>query len=237
MKKVINNMSQVSLQPQGQQAPGPASAYVEHARSPTVREAARQAVLARTEEMVREAGRAPNRVPQSDGLPMHLAQGSKAFAQRTGLSNESLRRFLERVQAEPEIRMLLAQTRLSANRVPRTASAALQQAAAQVSFWCVLPRAQREVLYVATLVAGIGRLLAPTVKGKTSVDNVLFTMVCTALHRLDEETPSEASLLRQCLGWGNSDEIDEQIIPGVRRAIGCALDHALDGKTVSIGAN
>lgn len=237
MKKMTKSMSESSVTSQGLLAPRPACAYVDEARSPSVGEAARQAVLARTEDFMRAAGATKKPDDEPDTLPAHITQGALAQDKDHGLKSAPLRRFLDSVQAEPEIRALLAQPRLSANRVPRRTSVVLQQAAAQAKFCCALPPALGEVLYVATVIAGVGRLLASTVVGKASADDVLFTIVRTALHRLDGETHSEAALLRQCLGWGNSDEIDERFIPALRRAIGHALDQVLENKYVAYRPN
>ncbi len=191
---------------------------------------ARQQVRTRTQALAMEYGQIQAKA-NHPGMPLFIpGRGPLAPVRADTLRSPALRLFLTSVLAEREIQTLLAQPGMSQNEVPCTAGDLVQRAAARVSFWCVLGRAQCEVLYAATVVAGIGRLLAPTVVGACRGDDVLFTLVRSALHRLDEETPSEAALLRQCLGWGNGDEIDEQLVPGLRRAIARALDHGLDGR-------
>lgn len=191
---------------------------------------ARQQVRTRTRALALEYGQIQAQA-NHPGMPLLIpGRGPLAQVRADTLRSPALRLFLGSVLAEREIRTLLAQPAMSPNVVPCTAGELVQRAAARVSFWCVLGRAQCEVLYAATVVAGIGRLLAPTVVGACRVDDVLFTLVRSALHLLDEETPSEAALLRQCLDWGNGDEIDEQLVPGLRRAIARALDHGLDGR-------
>lgn len=143
------------------------------------------------------------------------------------LRNQSLCCFLARVQSEPAINLLLTHSGTNRNGEQERYDQLLQRAAARASSRCEFGRAQCEVLYVATQIAGIGRLLAPTVVDGSWLDDVLHTQVRDALRLLDEEAPTRASLLRQCLGWGNLDEIDEQRIADLRRAIDGALDHTL----------
>ena len=84
-------------------------------------------------------------------------------------------------------------------------------------------REERDILYVATFVQGCRSLLAHCVVGDVDLDDVLFTIVRGFLHRLDDAAPRQASLLRLCLGWGNSDEIDDYYVPRLQQAVHRAL--------------
>lgn len=201
----------------------------------SVQAAALAAVRERTEELAREHMQGQ----RETALQLQLYQPSTvvrplAPVHAGNLRHTGLRQFLKRVLSEQEVHALLIQLRSTPNEQPRHAGELLRQAADGISFWCVLSRTRAEVLYVATVVAGIGRLLAPTLLGTSRVDDVLFSIVRQALYALEEAAPSEAALLRHCLGWGNVDEIDEQFIPGLRRAIARALDYALDGTVTKI---
>jgi hypothetical protein len=76
----------------------------------------------------------------------------------------------------------------------------LRRAAEMAGYWCAFGREERSVLYVATLIRGIGHLLADYVVGSAKLDDILFTLVRPALHRLDDSAPRQACLL--CLFAG-----------------------------------
>lgn len=140
--------------------------------------------------------------------------------------DSNLRDFLEAVLAEPEVEQVLTTRRNGQGYYQRYAIQYLRRAAGLASFWCVQDRQEREVMYVATLVQGLKKVLAPCIVGNASVEDVVFTIVRPALYRLDDHAPRLAGLLRLSVGWGNADEIDDSYIPGQQQAIRRALQRA-----------
>ncbi len=149
-----------------------------------------------------------------------------------GVPGWPMREFLSSVFTEPEVELAL--TTPMPTVMPTPSSPAyqafptypvqrLRRAAEMASFWCALGREERAVLYVATLVRGIGHLLSGCVVGSASLDDILFTLVRPALHRLDDVAPRQARLLRLCLGWGNADEVDVCYVPRLQKSVAQAL--------------
>ena len=145
-----------------------------------------------------------------------------------GVASWPLREFLGEVLAEPEVELALttpipassSSTRQSLQSYPVQR---LRRAAEMAGYWCAFGRDERSVLYVATLVRGIGELLAGYVVGGANLDDILFTLVRPALHRLDDGEPRQACLLRLCLGWGNADEVDACYVPRLQKSVAQAL--------------
>lgn len=140
--------------------------------------------------------------------------------------HSELQFFLSEVFAEPEVRQILTTRHNSMGYYQRYAIQYLRAAAASASFWSAQGWPHREVMYVATLMQGVRQLLAPCIVGGASVDDVMFTIVRSALYQLDDHAPQQASLLRVCLGWGNADEIDDCYIPQLQQIVQQALERA-----------
>lgn len=140
--------------------------------------------------------------------------------------DSELRAFLTVVLNEPEVEQVLTTRVRGFGYYQRYAIQYLRRAAGMANFWCVQERREREVMYVATLVAGLKKLMEPWIVGDANADDVVFTIVRTALHRLDDNAPLVASQLRLSLGWGNADEFDSSYIPGVQQIIRRALERA-----------
>lgn len=140
--------------------------------------------------------------------------------------DSDLRDFLQAVVSEPEIRQVLTTPGKGQDYCQRYAIEYLRRAAGLASFWCLQGRLEREVIYTATLVRGLHGVLAPCVVGGASVEDVVFTIVRPALHRLDDCAPHLSGLLRLSLGWGNADEIDDSYIPAQQQTIRLALQRA-----------
>ncbi len=153
-----------------------------------------------------------------------------------GVPGWPMREFLSSVFTEPEVELALttpiatamrtvmpAPSRPTYQAFPTYPVQRLRRAAEMASFWCALGREERAVLYVATLVRGIGHLLSGCVVGSASLDDILFTLVRPALHRLDDVAPRQGRLLRLCLGWGNADEVDACYVPRLQESVAQAL--------------
>ena len=146
------------------------------------------------------------------------------------VSSWQLREFLRTVVTELEVELALTtpiptSTSSSGMRQPFQSYPvqSLRRAAEIAGYWCAFGREERAVLYVATLIRGIGRLLADYVVGSAKLDDILFTLVRPALHRLDDSAPRQACLLRLCLGWGNADEVDAYYVPRLQESVERAL--------------
>ena len=146
------------------------------------------------------------------------------------VSGCQLREFLRTVVTEPEVELALTTpipmaTSSSGMRQPFQSYPvqSLRRAAEMAGYWCAFGREERAVLYVATLIRGIGHLLADYVMRSAKLDDILFTLVRPALHRLDDSAPRQACLLRLCLGWGNADEVDAYYVPRLQESVERAL--------------
>jgi len=157
------------------------------------------------------------------------------------VAHPELHTFLTLVASEPEVRQALstpmagsAASAASAPRLPLSFQSypvqMLRRAGELASFWCANGQNERDVLYAATFIAGIGHLLAGSLVGQSSLDDVLFTLVRPHLHRLDDSAPHQASLLRLALGWGNADEVDAWYVPRLQEAVARALSAVLLGQ-------
>jgi hypothetical protein len=136
----------------------------------------------------------------------------------------ALREFFCAVVQEPEIYQTL--TRLTpASQTGRMSCPiqTLRRAAELASYWCASGAQERDVLFVATVLLGTQGLIGPMVMGDASASDVMFTLVRKALHRLDDQSPRCANLLRLSLGWGNEDEIDDFYVPRLQQAVLRAL--------------
>ena len=110
---------------------------------------------------------------------------------------------------------------------------ALRRVAETAAYWSALGGEERDVLFVATLLRGSQRLLAPIVLGGSTVDDVMFTLVRRSLHRLDDQAPRCSRLLRLALGWGCADEIDDHYVPRLQITVERALAQVAFGSHTS----
>lgn len=82
---------------------------------------------------------------------------------------------------------------------------------------------EREVLYVATLLQGCQPLLNSGLQNTASQSDVLRTLVRKSLCQLEEAYPRQAWLLRQSMGWGLEDEVDDFYVPRLQQAVSRSL--------------
>jgi hypothetical protein len=143
------------------------------------------------------------------------------------IKHPGLQRLLSAVLSEPEAQLALLtpypESAKPRSWAPRFPVETLRRGAELASFWCVLCQDERDVLYVATFIKGLSSLLLPFVVGTANLDDILFTLVRPALHRLDHSSPAQGQLLRLALGWGNADEVDSGYAPAMVEAIKRAL--------------
>lgn len=152
------------------------------------------------------------------------AQLLEAAAQH--VKTPALRNFFHAVVQEPEIYQTL--TSLTTSSQTGRMSCPIQplrRAAELASYWCASGAQERDVLFVATVLRGTQALIGPMVMGSSRTSDVMFTLVRKALHRLDEQSPRCANLLRLSLNWGNVDDIDDFYVPRLQQAVQKALGH------------
>lgn len=143
------------------------------------------------------------------------------------VKNPAMREFLQSVLHEPEIlHALTAPTMMSMSPTAMTRTypiQALRRAGELAAYWCGCGGEERDALFVATLIKGAQKLLAPVVQGCSTAEDVMFTLVRKALHRLDDEAPRCSRLLRLSLGWGCEDDVDDFYVPRLQIAVRRAL--------------
>lgn len=140
-----------------------------------------------------------------------------------GIECEALRHFLGAVLAEHEVRLAINQAMHHGPGGKRSNFAQLLQACHITGFWSV-HAVEREALFVATFIRGVQELLGLQLVGNTcTASEVIFAIVRSALHRLDDQAPIHSRLLRLMLGWGNEDEVDSVYVPRIQSSMLQAL--------------
>lgn len=99
----------------------------------------------------------------------------------------------------------------------------LRRAAELAQYLCAFGREEREVLYVATLLQGCQPLLNSGLQNTASQSDVLRTLVRKSLQKLEEGYPRQAWLLRQSMGWGLEDEVDDFYVPRLQQSVSRSL--------------
>ena len=144
-----------------------------------------------------------------------------------GIQHPKLREFLKAVAQEPEVNYLMCMRRNPSARKQQYGVECLHLAAREASCFKAIAPQQREVVYAATILLGCRTLIAPCKESQSTPDDILFTIVRQALHRLDKSAPKQARLLRLCMGWGNEEETQSDIFLGLKQIIYRSLERAL----------
>lgn len=131
----------------------------------------------------------------------------------------ALRNFIGSVMAERDVNRVLTMLPGESVRFARWPIDRVRSAAESVALRFSLLPAQREVLFVACLLAGIAVLIEPCVVYPATTTDVMRSIVRTALQRLERESPALAGALRHCMGWGNDDEMDDDSTEGLQQAV------------------
>ena len=141
------------------------------------------------------------------------------------INNEALRQFLNAVLQITEVRLVVSQLdSLPLRSGRRYRIEQLHHAGSITRFGLDWLAADKETLYVATLIRGIQELMVSQIVGNSCTpSHLMFSIVCLALHRLDDAAPRQAWLLRLALGWGNEDEVDAVLTPLIRHTVHKAL--------------
>jgi len=120
-----------------------------------------------------------------------------------------LRDFLASVMAERDVNRVLTVLRADGPRLQRLPIERLRAAAQCGANASLLSPRIRHTLFAAILISGIELLLGETVEYPYSSGDVIRSVVRDALRRLDDVDDVQGHLLRNCLGWGNEDEMNE----------------------------
>lgn len=157
-----------------------------------------------------------------------------------------LNRLLTSFVQEPEIREMLLRMEEPASETdvligrgksaPRSTQPSwpiqrLRRAAELAQYLCAFGHEEREVLYVATLLQGCQPMLNSGLQNTASQQDVLRTLVRKSLHQLEEIYPRQAWLLRQSMGWGLEDEVDDFYVPRLQQAVRRSLSLVLTPPT------
>lgn len=135
-----------------------------------------------------------------------------------------LRDFLTSVMAERDVNRVLTVLREDSPRLQRLPIERLRAAAQSGANATMLSQRIRETLYAAILISGIRLLLGQTVKPPYSSGDVIRSVVRDALRRLDAADEVQGQFLRNCLGWGNEDEMNEESVLHLRYCVGVAIE-------------
>ena len=133
------------------------------------------------------------------------------------ITNPHLRQFFNAVVQEPEIHLALTTPFTEDQRIEmghgyfyatdRYPIQIIQRAVCSSGLWCAHRPLMHDVLLVATIVQSARQLLQDYISPGADLDDVLFTLIRPALHRLDDRNVVAAHLLRGVLGLGNFDEV------------------------------
>jgi hypothetical protein len=88
----------------------------------------------------------------------------------------------------------------------------------------------RDSIYAAALLVGIAAEIQ--CYGDSTPTDLVRSITCLALHRLDDSDPVASSYVRELLGWGNTDEIDEEVAPYFSAAVRQYLDDELHKQVI-----
>ncbi len=123
------------------------------------------------------------------------------------VADSNLRAFIRSVMAERDVNRVLTMLRNDSPRFQRLPIDRLRAVAETGSKRTLAGPRTRDTLYVAILVAGIEILLGQTVKEPYSSGDVIRSVVRDALRKLATTDEALATDLRNCLGWGNQDDM------------------------------
>lgn len=139
------------------------------------------------------------------------------------VGNPALRRFLAGVMAERDVNRVLTVLIDEGRQRQRLPIETLRAAAETARNQSMLGAAARDTLYAAVLLAGIQSLLGQTVRPPYSPKDVMRSAARSALHRLEAEDAKQACLLRNYLGWGLDEDMDEHPVQAARYLVRSAM--------------
>jgi len=143
-----------------------------------------------------------------------------------------LRDFLASVMTERDVNRVLTVLREHGPRLQRLPIERLRAAAQCAANASLLSPRIRNTLYAAILISGIELLLGQTVKHPYSSGDVIRSVVRDALRRLDAADEVQGQRLRNCLGWGNEDEVNEESVLHLRYCVGVTVQDLAESMTL-----
>ncbi len=123
------------------------------------------------------------------------------------VADSNLRTFVRSVMAERDVNRVLTMLSADSPRLQRLPIDRLRAAAEAGSKKALAGPRTRDTLYVSILIAGIEILVGQTVKEPYSSSDVIRSVVRDALRKLAAKDEALATDLRNCLGWGNQDDM------------------------------
>ena len=139
------------------------------------------------------------------------------------VGNPALRRFLAGVMAERDVNRVLTVLIDEGRQRQRLPIERLRAAGETARNQSMLGAAARDTLYAAVLMAGIQSLLGQTVRPPYLPKDVMRSAARAALHRLEAEDATQACHLRNYLGWGLDEDMDEHPVQAARYLVRSAM--------------
>ena len=118
-----------------------------------------------------------------------------------------LRNFLRSVMSARDVNRVLTWLPEDGFRFQRLPIDRLRAAAVSASLKSLQGPRARDTLFAAVLLASIESLLGETVEPPYSSTDVMHSVVRDAMRTLDAADSAQAYDLRNCLGWGNDDDL------------------------------
>jgi hypothetical protein len=119
----------------------------------------------------------------------------------------TLRNFLRSVMAERDVNRVLTTLQHDDKKFHRLPIDRLRSAAQTASHKSLQGPCARDTVYAAVLIAGIESLLGETVESPYTSGDVIRSVVRDAMRELVAVDLHQANGLRNCLGWGDEDDL------------------------------
>lgn len=134
---------------------------------------------------------------------------------------KDVRRFVGDVMSEPEVVHAITNKAYPGQPYPIELMTRASRIAREQSGW-MQPR--RDILHAAVMLAGVREVLSEHGgAAQKSPSDVLFSIACRALHRLDDVQADKAHMLRLALGWGRSEDKDSEFVRELKTRVSRAL--------------
>ena len=142
-----------------------------------------------------------------------------AAVQETRLKD--VRRFVGEVMSEPEVVHAITSKAYPGQPYPIELMARASRIAREQSGWM---QPKRDILHAAVMLAGVREVLSEQVSdAQKNAGDVLFSIACCALHRLDDVQADKAHMLRLALGWGPAEDEDSEFAQELKTRVSRAL--------------
>lgn len=140
------------------------------------------------------------------------------------VSHVGLARFVASYLHEPEILEVMTRAMGMEGTVRHSLGDCIDKAARRMrAAGAHLGQTATDAIYAAALLVGIAAECDSTNYPAGPAD-LVRSITCIALHRLDDSDALASSRLRELMGWGNDDEADEAVSIGFRVRVLSLLD-------------